>query len=181
MFWKLRKRKNLQNCQSRDQKKRLSKYKNCTWLNLNPGPLILEVTALPTKQQTLYLKQVYCFAIFDCFSLWKNLVAICILALKTNNFDSWNDPRKDKWMLSQRVVNVCPVWAVVVAQLVVVASNTRGPRFKSSHRRKLYWTLFTINSLEKTKIKKKRPWIAHFLKVSVRAPSGPWLIGLWLS
>ena len=35
---------------------------------MNPGPLILEVTALQTKQQTLYLKQVYCFAIFDCFS-----------------------------------------------------------------------------------------------------------------
>ena len=46
-----------------------------------------------------------------------------------------------------------------------VASNTRGPQFKSSHRQNLYWTfvyLFTINCIEKTKINKKRLRMAHF-------------------
>ena len=38
-----------------------------------------------------------------------------------------------------------------------VASVTRGPRFKSSHR----LNVFTINSIEKTKIKKKRSGMAH--------------------
>ena len=40
----------------------------------------------------------------------------------------------------------------------VVASDTRGPRFESSHRQNLCWTfvyLFTINCIEKTKIKKE--------------------------
>ena len=36
-----------------------------------------------------------------------------------------------------------------------VAFNTRGPRFESSHRQNLYCTFFTINCIEKTKIKKK--------------------------
>ena len=45
-----------------------------------------------------------------------------------------------------------------------VASDTRGLRFESSHRQNLYWTLFTDNCIEKTKIKKKRPWMAHFEK-----------------
>ena len=45
-----------------------------------------------------------------------------------------------------------------------VASDTRGPRFKSSHRQTLYWILFTVNCTENTKIKKKRPEMAHFLK-----------------
>ena len=35
-----------------------------------------------------------------------------------------------------------------------VASNSRGPQFKSSHRQKLYWT-FTVSCIERTKIKKK--------------------------
>ena len=47
-----------------------------------------------------------------------------------------------------------------------VASDIRRPRFESSHRQNLYWTLFTINCIEKTKIKKKRPGMAHFLKKS---------------
>ena len=39
-----------------------------------------------------------------------------------------------------------------------VSSNTRGPRFESSHRQNLYWTLFSVNCIEKTKIKGlKRP------------------------
>ena len=48
-----------------------------------------------------------------------------------------------------------------------VASNTRGPRFKSSHRQNLYWIfvyLFIINSIEKTKINKKRPELPTFKK-----------------
>ena len=45
-----------------------------------------------------------------------------------------------------------------------VASNTRGPLFETSHWQNLYSTfiyLFTINCIEKTKINKKRPGIAH--------------------
>ena len=50
-----------------------------------------------------------------------------------------------------------------------VASDTRGPRFESSHRQKFicfYWT-FVICQLcsGKTKIKKKRPSMAHYLKI----------------
>ena len=46
-----------------------------------------------------------------------------------------------------------------------VASNTRGPRFKSSHRQKLIFIehLFTVNCiLKRRKMKKKRPGMAHF-------------------
>ena len=45
-----------------------------------------------------------------------------------------------------------------------VASDTRGPWFESSHWRNLYFTLFTVNCIEKTKIKKKRPGMAHLKK-----------------
>ena len=48
----------------------------------------------------------------------------------------------------------------------VVASDTRGPRFESCHRPTfiLDIDLFTINCIEKTEMKKKRPGMAHFLK-----------------
>ena len=46
-----------------------------------------------------------------------------------------------------------------------VASNTRGLQFKFSHRQIFYWTLlFTVNCIEKIKIKKKKPGMAHFFK-----------------
>ena len=45
-----------------------------------------------------------------------------------------------------------------------VASDTRGPRFEFSHWQILYWTLFTVNCIEKTKIKKKEARMAHFLE-----------------
>ena len=45
-----------------------------------------------------------------------------------------------------------------------VASDVRGPRFISSHRRNLNWTLFTVNWIEKTKIKKKEVGNGPFLK-----------------
>ena len=42
-----------------------------------------------------------------------------------------------------------------------VASDTRGPRFESSHWQLLSDIyLFTVNCIEKTKIKKKRPRMA---------------------
>ena len=49
--------------------------------------------------------------------------------------------------------------AVVDAQLVgrAVASDSRGPRFEFSHWQNLYW-LFTVNFIEKTKIKEKSGW-----------------------
>ena len=40
-----------------------------------------------------------------------------------------------------------------------ITSNSRGPRFESCIGNTLYWT-FTVNCIEKTKIKKKRPWMA---------------------
>ena len=43
----------------------------------------------------------------------------------------------------------------------VVAPETRDWRFKSRHRQ----NLFTNSTIEKTKIKKKRPGMAHLLKV----------------
>ena len=46
----------------------------------------------------------------------------------------------------------------------VVAINTRGPRFDSSHRQNFIEHLFIINCIEKTKINKKRPGMAHFKK-----------------
>ena len=47
-----------------------------------------------------------------------------------------------------------------------VASNTRGPRFESSHWQKFIYIehLFTVNCIEKTKIKEKRPGMAHLKK-----------------
>ena len=43
-----------------------------------------------------------------------------------------------------------------------VAFDTRGPRFDSSHRQNFIEHLFIINCIEKTKIIKKRPGMAHF-------------------
>ena len=45
-----------------------------------------------------------------------------------------------------------------------VAFDTRGPRFDSRHRQNFIEHLFIINCIEKTKINKKRPGMAHFLK-----------------
>ena len=45
-----------------------------------------------------------------------------------------------------------------------VAFDTRGPRFDSSHRQNFIEHLFIINCIEKMKINKKRPGMAHFLK-----------------
>ena len=47
-----------------------------------------------------------------------------------------------------------------------VAFDTKGPRFDSSHRQNFIEHLFIINCIEKTKINKKRPGMAHFLKPS---------------
>ena len=46
----------------------------------------------------------------------------------------------------------------------VVAFDTRGPQFDSSHRQNFIEHLFIINCIEKTKINKKRPGMAHFKK-----------------
>ena len=60
-----------------------------------------------------------------------------------------------------------------------VASNARCPRFETCHRQTFITDihLFTVNCIEKTKIKKKRPRIAHFLnkyilRILVRGGSG---------
>ena len=43
-----------------------------------------------------------------------------------------------------------------------VAFDIRGPRFDSSHRQNFIEHLFIINCIEKMKINKKRPGMAHF-------------------
>ena len=43
-----------------------------------------------------------------------------------------------------------------------VASNTWGPQFDSSHGQNLFGHLFIFNCIEKTKINKNRPGVAHF-------------------
>ena len=45
-----------------------------------------------------------------------------------------------------------------------VDSDTRGPRFESRHFQSFYWILFTVNCIEKTKIQKKCPGMAHLKK-----------------
>ena len=45
-----------------------------------------------------------------------------------------------------------------------VASNSEGPLFESSHQKSLYY-LYTINCIEKTKMKGKRQVMAHFIKI----------------
>ena len=47
-----------------------------------------------------------------------------------------------------------------------VAFDTRGPRFDSSQRQNFIEHLFIINCIEKMKINKKRPGMAHFKKNS---------------
>ena len=50
-----------------------------------------------------------------------------------------------------------------------VASDTRDPRFESSHRQNLY--LFNLS--EKTEMKKKRPGMTHFFKKTIQAKHVP--------
>ena len=45
-----------------------------------------------------------------------------------------------------------------------VAFNSRGPRFDSSHQQNVIEHLVIINCIEKTKINKKRPGMAHTFK-----------------
>ena len=47
----------------------------------------------------------------------------------------------------------------------VVASDTRGLQFESSHRQN-FIHVFTINCIEKTKLKKKRPGMAHLKNIT---------------
>ena len=58
-----------------------------------------------------------------------------------------------KIQVGKLLVNGC------VSVGLVVVSYTRGQWFESSHRR----ICITVNCIEKTKIKKKRPGTAHFL------------------
>ena len=58
------------------------------------------------------------------------------------------------------------VWAVVLAQLVewlipILVVSSSNPVIGKN----LYWTL-TVNCIEKTNIKKKRPAMAHFKKIT---------------
>ena len=59
-----------------------------------------------------------------------------------------------------------------------VASDTRGPRFESSHRQKIIFLYYTFVyrqlCIENTKIKKKRPGMAHFLKKLKKSTESVW-------
>ena len=44
-----------------------------------------------------------------------------------------------------------------------VASDTRGPRFESNHLQNLYWTLFSVNCIEKDENKEKEDEKGKFL------------------
>ena len=63
-----------------------------------------------------------------------------------------------------------------------VAFDTRGPQFNSSHRQNFIEHLFIINCIEKTKINKKRPGMAHFFKKTwvMTKLSSHWIRGLTL-
>ena len=50
-----------------------------------------------------------------------------------------------------------------------VASDTRGPRFESVIDKLYIEHLFIVNFIEKTKIKKKRPEMAHLKKISTKS------------
>ena len=52
-----------------------------------------------------------------------------------------------------------------------VAFDTRGPRFDSSHWQNFIEHLFIINCIEKMKINKKRPGMAHFFKKNKKQSS----------
>ena len=62
-----------------------------------------------------------------------------------------------------------------------VSSDTRDPWFESCHWQNLYWTLFPFNCIEKTKIKKKRLGMAHFLKNKIFISLSLYGQWLWLS
>ena len=66
--------------------------------------------------------------------------------------------KKAWWVVTERAVrNGCGSVGRAVA------SNTRRPWFKTSHRKTFYIEhLFSVNCIEKTKIKKKRPGMVHF-------------------
>ena len=70
-------------------------------------------------------------------------------------------PSGDNWITNKAA------WAVVVVQWVEQLLLT--PEVCSSNPvigKNLYWTVFTVNCTEKTKIKKKRPGMAHSNKQS---------------
>ena len=50
-----------------------------------------------------------------------------------------------------------------------VTSDTRRPQFESQHRQSFYWIMFTVNCIEKTKIRKRgREWpifLTYFIVV----------------
>ena len=61
------------------------------------------------------------------------------------------------------------LWAVVVAQLVEWLLPTPDVSGSNPVIGKNLFGIFTVNCIEKTKIKKKRPGLPHFLKVTLNA------------
>ena len=53
------------------------------------------------------------------------------------------------------------------------AFDTRGPRFNCSHRQYFIEHLFIINFIEKTKLNKKRPGMAHFFLKQTNKQTNP--------
>ena len=65
------------------------------------------------------------------------------------------------------VVTVGIIWNKWAKRLWLswaVASDTRGPLFETSHGQNLFWTIFTVNFIEKTKNKEKEAGKRPFKK-----------------
>ena len=88
-----------------------------------------------------------------------------LLVFLCNEILIWGLNRNDLAYYSQSLLKQkIETWAVVVAQLVeqsLPIIEVRGSNPVIG--KKLYW-IFTVNCIEKTKMKKKRPGMAHFLK-----------------
>ena len=72
--------------------------------------------------------------------------------------------RKTKMKKKKPVLKIKNNGAVVLAQLPsrAAASDTRGLQFEFSHQQTFKENLITVNSIEKTKMKKKKHEMAHF-------------------
>ena len=91
--------------------------------------------------------------------LYKSTIAIAHFTIEHS------DILLSKKDLPIRLVNGVPVVSFNCTMIGrAFASYSRGPQFKSSHGKNLYWT-FTVNCIEKTKIKKKRPGSALYTDV----------------
>ena len=133
--------------------------KNCSWLDSNRGPPVLEATLLPTVPRPVVVGCVAQFR-YQRFAVriqssTKNYLYLtfvyCQLCIKKTKIK-----KKSLGMAhfkKNSALSGCGWLCGSVGR--VVTSNARGPRFESSGRQKFIY-------IEKTKIKKKSLGMAHF-------------------